>query len=203
MIKTVIFDMGNVLIRFEPHTFIHRLGLSGEDETLLIRNVFRTVEWMRLDRNTEMSIDEAIVKMQSRLPERLHDAASKLVKHWDEPLILVDGMEDLVKTLKEAGYRILLLSNANCRQHEYWERIPASKYFDGKYLSCDHNLMKPEPAIYYDFLKWFDLKGSECVFIDDSPANIEAAICCGIQGIIFHGDVEDLKRNLRRANISC
>ena len=194
MIKTVIFDMGNVLIRF---------GLSGEDETLLIRNVFRTVEWMRLDRNTEMSIDEAIVKMQSRLPERLHDAASKLVKHWDEPLILVDGMEDLVKTLKEAGYRILLLSNANCRQHEYWERIPASKYFDGKYLSCDHNLMKPEPAIYYDFLKWFDLKGSECVFIDDSPANIEAAICCGIQGIIFHGDVEDLKRNLRRANISC
>ena len=203
MIKTVICDMGNVLMRFEPHTFIHRLGLSGEDEALLIRNVFRTVEWMQLDRNTEMSIDEAIGKMQSRLPERLHEAAYQLVKHWDEPLILIDGMEELVKALREAGYRILLLSNANCRQHEYWERIPASKYFDGKYLSCDHNLMKPEPAIYHDFLKWFDLKAEECVFIDDSPANIEAAIYCGIQGIIFYGDVEELKQNLRNLEISC
>ncbi len=200
MIKNIIFDMGQVLIRFDQQYFIRRLGVDEDDMQLLMREVFRSVEWVQMDRGT-LCEEEAYEKITLRLPERLHDAAGKLISMWERPILEIDGMYDLIAELKELGYGIYLLSNTSRRQHEYWPHIPASRFFDGKLISADVKVIKPEPEIYKLCLEKFALKAEECFFIDDGPANIEAAMRCGISGAVFHGDAQLLRTQLREAGV--
>ena len=136
MIQNIIFDMGNVLIRFDQQYFIQRLGVASEDAPLLMRELFRSVEWARMDRGS-MTEAEAAESICARLPQRLHGAAEKLICMWDRPILEIPGMYELVEELKGLGYGIYLLSNASVRQHEYWPRVPASKFFDGSLISDD------------------------------------------------------------------
>lgn len=200
MIKNILFDMGQVLIRFDRDYFMERLGVSEEDKPLLMREVFLSVEWVQMDRGT-LCEEEAFRKIASRLPERLHDTAMKLISMWDRPILEVDGMYELVEELKTLGYGIYLLSNASIRQHDYWPRIPASKFFDGKLISADVQVIKPQPEIYRLCLEKFGLKAEECFFIDDVPANIEGALYCGIPGAVFYGDAKLLRQQLRAAGV--
>ena len=200
MIKNILFDMGQVLIRFDQQYFIHRFGIEGDDVSLLMRELFRSVEWVQMDRGS-LREEDAFRSISQRLPERLHAVAWKLICMWDRPILEIDGMYDLVAELKDLGYGIYLLSNASVRQHEYWPRIPASKFFDGKLISADVHVIKPQPEIYRLCLEKFGLKPEECFFIDDAPANIEGALCCGISGAVFHGDAKLLRSQLRAAGI--
>ena len=200
MIKNILFDMGQVLIRFDQKFFIQRLGIEDADMELLLREVYRSVEWVQMDRGS-LREEEAFERIRARLPERLHDAAWKLVIMWDRPILEIDGMYELVEELKELGYGVYLMSNASVRQHEYWPRIPASKFFDGKLISADVHVIKPQPEIYRLCLEKFNLKAEECFFIDDAPANIEGALQCGIPGAVFHGDAALLRRQLRAAGV--
>ena len=200
MIKNILFDMGNVLIRFDRNLFLDRLPLSREDKQVLYREVFASLEWAQMDRGskTEQTALESICR---RLPGRLHHAAQQLVFHWDEPLIPIEGMYELVEELKEKGYGIYLLSNASVRQHEYWPRIEASRFFDGTFISADAGVVKPQPEIYRQCVEAFGLKAQECFFIDDVGANIEGAVFCGLAGAVFHGDVGRLRRDLRACGV--
>ena len=200
MIRNILFDMGNVLIYFDRNLFMDRLGISAEDKKLLMREVFLSVEWVRMDRGS-MTEPEAVESVCRRLPQRLHDAAGKLVGMWDRPILPIPGMYELIEELKEKGYGIYLLSNASHRQHEYWPRIEASRFFDGTLISSDEGVIKPQPEIYRLILERFSLKAEECFFIDDVPANIEGAFYCGIPGAVFHDDVALLRRNLREAGV--
>jgi len=201
MIRNILFDMGNVLIRFDRKVFLDRLEISEEDKQLLLREVFLSVEWVRMDRGT-LAEPEAEVLMCRRLLPHLHGAVHELVSCWDEPMLPVSGMAELVEELKSKGYGIYLLSNASIRQHEYWPKIPGWQCFDGKVISADEKVMKPHPDYYHIALKRFGLKPEECFFIDDVPANIEGADFCGISGAVFHQDVALLRRQMRQAGIS-
>ena len=200
MIKNILFDMGQVLIRFDQKYFIKRLGIEDVDLDLLLREVYRSVEWVQMDRGT-LREEDAFRSISKRLPERLHDAAWKLICMWDRPILEIAGMYELVEELKGLGYGIYLLSNASVRQHDYWPRIPASRFFDGKLISADVHVIKPQPEIYRLCLEKFGLQAEECFFIDDAPANIEGALCCGIAGAVFHGDAKLLRSQLRTAGI--
>ena len=200
MIKNILFDMGQVLIHFDRQVFLDRLEVSEEDKRLLLREVFLSVEWVQMDRGT-LTEPEAEVRMCRRLPERLHDAVHRLVSCWDEPMLPVAGMAELVEELKSKGYGIYLLSNASLRQHEYWPKIPGWQFFDGKLISADEKVMKPHPDYYRAALERFRLNPEECFFIDDVPANIEGAMYCGISGAVFHKNVKLLRSSLRSAGV--
>lgn len=201
MIKNIVFDMGNVLMRFDQELFLRRLGVPDADACLLAREVFRSLEWARLDRGSMVEA-EAVESICRRLPERLHGAAHQLVTAWDDPIVPVAGMYALVEELKQAGYGIYLLSNASLRQREYWPRVPGNRFFDGTLISAEEKLVKPQPEIYRRLLERFGLTAEECFFIDDAPANIEGAFYCGIPGAVFHGDVQALRSALRAAGVS-
>lgn len=200
MIQNILFDMGNVLIHFDRKVFLDRLDISEEDKQLLLREVFLSVEWVQMDRGT-LTEPEAEVRMCRRLPEHLHTAVHNLVSLWDEPMMPVAGMAELLEELKQKGYGIYLLSNASIRQHAYWHKIPGWQFFDGKVISADEKIMKPHPDYYRIALERFDLKPEACFFIDDVPANIEGAQYCGISGTVFHKDVSLLRSQLRTAGI--
>ena len=200
MIKNILFDMGNVLIRFDRKLFLDRLEVSEADKDILLREVFANVEWAQMDRGTKTE-ETALESMRKRLPQRLHGAAETLTLHWDEPLVPIEGMYELVEELKEKGYGIYLLSNASYRQHDYWPGIAASKFFDGTLISADVHAVKPQPEIYNLCLEKFGLKAEESFFVDDVGANVEGAVNCGLQGAVFFGDVARLRRELRAAGV--
>ena len=196
MVKNIVFDMGNVLLRFDRDYFLDAAGVEGEDRKILMNNVYLSVEWARMDRGSMTEV-EAAASMCRHIPERLHEKAHLLVDRWDRPILPVEGMTSLVRELKAAGFGIYLLSNSSYRQHEYWPRIPGSEYFDGTLISADVKYVKPEPEIYRLLYKKYGLIPEECVFIDDSAANIEGAERTGMPGIVFHGDAAELREKLR------
>lgn len=201
MIRNIVFDMGHVMIYFLPKVFIERLGVPEEDRGLLMREVFGGIEWIQLDRGS-ITEEKAVDIMCRRLPERLHGAVRDLVcGWWKEPLMPVEGMAELVRELKGMRYGIYLLSNASIRLSEYFDRIPAAEYFDGKIVSAEWKVLKPQPDIYRILLDTYHLKAEECFFVDDVPANVEGAYCMGICGAVFDGNVDRLRRELRDAGV--
>ena len=175
-------------------------ALGAYNRELLYREIYQSLEWARMDRGS-LTDREAAESMCSRLPERLHSQVHRLVDQWDRPILPVEGMAELIKELKQAGYGIYLLSNASHRQHSYWERVPGKEYFDGTLISADEKLVKPQPEIYERLFVKFSLKPEECLFIDDSIMNIEGAYCCGMPGIVFHNDPEELRRKMKELGI--
>ena len=195
MIRNIIFDMGNVLLKFDRNLFLSQIDVDENAKTILNREVFASLEWSMMDRGT-ISEEDALKRMKVNIPEELHKYADILVKDWDKMTGPVEGMADIVKELKSQGYGIYLLSNASKKIHDYWNSIPGSEYFDGMIVSCDYKLVKPQNEIYHLFEDKFGLNLNECLFIDDNGPNIEAAIYNGMKGIVFHGDIEDLKKKL-------
>lgn len=202
MIRNIVFDMGNVVIRFDPSYFLDRAGITQtEDRRLIMNELFLSVEWAQMDAGTltEKTAEPTIL---SRFPARLKDSVRELLYSWAYPREMIEGMEDLIGRLKAAGYGIYLLSNASAAQHDYWPKYPVSSLFDGKLISCDVKIVKPCHRIYEVFAEKFSLQPEECLFIDDAPANVAGAIACGWQGIVFHGSTEELEMKLRFSGIS-
>ena len=201
MIRNIVFDMGRVLIDFDPEKFIDREGIRDPEDRRLIQNeLFRSVEWAQMDSGilNERTAEPFIMK---RFPVRLHDVVHRLLNNWAIPRAEIPGMYELVGELKEKGYGLYLLSNASEAQHRYWPLIPVSRLFDGKMISCDVKVVKPMWEIYHLFTERFELNPEECLFIDDAPANVAAAIACGWSGIVFHGQAEELRQKLRQYGI--
>ena len=203
MIRNIIFDMGNVLIYFNRDVFLDRVGVTDpDDRKLLLREVYLSLEWSRMDRGSLTDAEAADI-IACRVPERLRETVHRLVNEWDRPILPVPGMEELIHELKDGGYGIYLLSNASFRQHVYWSRVPAHELFDGTLISADVRLVKPQPEIYEKMCSTFSLKKEECVFIDDSTPNVEGAFYTGIPAVVFHDDVGELREKLRALGVVC
>ena len=69
------------------------------------------------------------------------------------------------------------------------------------FLSAQWKLLKPEPAYYQEALRHFGLRAEECLFIDDTPTNVEAAVRAGIGGVVFHADAVLLRAELRARGV--
>ena len=200
MIKNIIFDMGGVMIDFAPDKFVERYPvLSAEEKQLLAKIIFKGHMWSALDFGY-ISEEDLIEYAKEKLPERLHVVAEDLVRTWDDPIIPIEGMAELTTELKEAGFKLYLLSNAGPRHDEYWPKIPGSSNFDGKVISAYEKLYKPQTEIYELLLKRFGLRADESVFIDDVAPNCCAAWICGIDTIVFRG-AEDLRKELKERGI--
>ncbi len=201
MIKNVIFDMGRVLIEWDPAAIVAREKLNEEDSETLLREVFHCAEWAAMDHGW-MSSDEGYARICRRLPERLHEAARHCVYDWWKgELVPIPGMADLVREVKSLGYGVYLLSNATSYLAEYFHRIPGSECFDGRIVSADVKMLKPEREIYAELYRQYDLDPAECFFIDDSIINVDGAWLSGMQATVFLNDMARLRRELNEAGI--
>lgn len=200
MIKNIVFDMGNVLVMYDARRFVDSCTDSAEDGELLMRNIFRSVEWISMDRGV-MTQQQGLESICKRLPERLHGTAALLLDSWHHDIPPFPEMEALAGKLKAAGYKIYLLSNTSSRFHDFRVRIPALRYFDGEFISADWGMLKPDPVIYTTFCNHFGLVPAQCFFIDDIAANIEGARLACMQGTVYHGDISLLQEDLTGAGI--
>jgi len=203
MIKTVVFDMGRVLIHWSADALMDHYPLTPEDRALLNRVVFTSVQWVQLDRGS-ITEEAAMEIFRGQLPEHLHEVARELVCFWwKQPFRFMEGMEALIRELKGKGYGIYVLSNAGLPLRQYWSRLPASGCYDGVVCSAEEKLLKPQRELFDVLFRRYGLTPETCVFIDDLPANVEGAVYAGMQGIVFRSDTNLLRRELRLLGVDC
>ena len=196
MIRSVVFDMGGVLLDFSPDEYIARLGYTGKDAQILKEEVFHTPEWCAMDRGS-LSPEAGARALEKRVPRHLQKAVRPLVcSWWEGDLMPLPGMGELLEELKKKDYSLYLLSNASKDIYKYFDRLPGSDCFDGLLVSADWLLVKPQTEIFEKLYLQFDLEPGECIFIDDRPDNVETAMYTGMNAILYRRDIERLRREL-------
>lgn len=200
-IQNILFDMGGVLIRWDPDLFSRRLGLPETDRKLLVREIYGELEWVKLDAGV-LTEAEAIASICRRVPARLHGAVERLVLRWPEPEAVPEGMYELAADLSGAGYGLYLLTNAGPGHSRYWSGFPVSRFFgDRLFVSSRQRLLKPDPAFFRTALDHFGLDRGTCVYLDDFPLNVLAAQSCGLDAFVFHG-ASDTREKLRARGVA-
>ena len=185
--KNILFDMGNVLVTYNPEWVIRHYT---EDEELIreVKNiVFNSQEWFLLDAGL---IEEE--KAERNWMERLSSDKARELAHlsfqnWHlYNMKTIPGTAEIIRAVKENGKEIYLLSNASLRLLSvYKEVIPAVECFSGIFYSAAHKCVKPQDIIYERFLKEYSLNPADCFFIDDLEENISAAKAVGISGAVM------------------
>ena len=198
MIKNIIFDIGNVLAQFRWQELFREMGFEGEKfDRIANATVLHPTLWNEFDRSL-LSDEEIIAGCIERAPEyeedirRLFETTAGLVEEYPYSY-------EWVKGLKEQGYHVYILSNYGKTSFEAARdngRLSFLPLADGKVISYEVQMVKPEPGIYRALLEDYDLKAEECVFLDDRAENIEAAKVLGIHGIV----VESYKQAVKELN---
>lgn len=179
--KHIIFDIGNVLLAFQPQAFLQKhFAPSVVDD--LMAMVFGSAEWEALDMGTMMTND-AILALANKHP-RCRDEIAFVLENWTHMLTPLEQNVAIAQELKRSGYALYLLSNFH---KEAWETVLARydffRLFDGRVISCYEHCTKPDPKIYRLLLKRYQLHAGDSLFIDDMPANIQAAEAAGLHGL--------------------
>ena len=194
MIKQILFDFGNVLVRFDPDHMTAPYVQDTADRALVAEVVFDRLYWRQLDAGT-ISDEEVVRAVRSRLPARLQDVAEETYRSWFRHLPETDGMDALLRELHRR-YPLYLLSNISRGFAAYARNVPILRQFDACIFSavCGHT--KPNADMFSYACETLAILPEETLFIDDSPKNIAGAEAYGIRGYLFDGDVQRLRAYL-------
>ena len=186
---SVVFDLGNVLIPWDPR-FLYRKLLPDEAAVERFLGDVCTAEW-NLGLDAGRPWDEAIGELLER-----HPAHAPLIRAYDERWgeMIAPAIAESVMILEElaaAGTPLYALTNWSEAKFNYARpRYPFLDRFRDIVVSGTVKLVKPDPAIYRLLLDRNGLSARECIFIDDSLKNVEAAAALGMNAIHFRSPAE-------------
>lgn len=184
--KDIIFDLGGVLIDWNPRNLYKKIFASTEEMEWFLNTVC-TTQW-----NTQQDAGRPFAKGLAVIKEKYPKYAAQIddyFNRWDEMLGgPVKSAVAVLKNLKDKGYPLYALTNWSAETFP----IARAKYdflnwFDGIVVSGEERLVKPDPAIYARLLKRYQLHSSNCLFIDDNAANVSEAAHLGFETILFTG----------------
>jgi len=195
MIKQVIFDFGQVLVKFDPHMMCCRYLSDPEDIRIMETVLFDRLYWDKLDAGT-MTDEEAITAAKERLPAHLKEIAAEIFYNWIYMLPEIDGMRDLLDELRECGVKPALLSNISQYFADHADEIPILSGFEPCVYSAVCGMTKPHKEIFAYACTLCGSQPHETLFIDDSALNIDGAKQAGLVTYHFDGDAKALRRFL-------
>ena len=188
----IIFDLGRVVVSWDPVAIVRSVrGPDGAEA--LAERLFNHPDWLEVDRGTL-----SLHTMARRAQERTGLSAAEnlaILQAVPASLLPDPAMLTLIAELHGAGHTLYALSNMGHASIDWLEQQLFWRFFSGKVVSARVRMIKPEPDIYRYLLVSFDLKADECLFIDDSPANVAAAEALGIRGMLFT-DAHSCRRQL-------
>jgi 2-haloacid dehalogenase len=181
----VVFDLGKVLLDWSPRYYYAQF-FSG-DESALERFLGEAItsEWI-LAMDCGQTMDHAIAERSTRFP-RHADLLQRWREGWPEMLRgEIAGSVAILAELKTRGIRLYALTNFS---HETWpiarKRFSFLEWFEDIVVSGEVGLVKPDPRIFTLTVERCRLDPVRTVFIDDLPANVEAARAHGLHGLHF------------------
>lgn len=199
-IETVIFDLGGVLIDWNPE-YVFREFFEEEEEMRYFFREVCTPEW-NARQDAGRSLDEATEEKVREFPEYEH-AIRAYYGDWEQMLggPIMASVALLEQLHRRGGHRLLALTNWS---HETFpvalERFGFLELFEGIVVSGQERLIKPDLRIYQTLLQRYRVAAPTAVFIDDSAPNVEAARQMGIAGIHFQG-AERLEEELKALGV--
>jgi len=183
-IENIILDIGNVICRWDADGLMR--GVFSDDHEVAKAHAATVghADWLDLDRGT-ISLSDAVANAQNRTdldPQKIAE-----IYHNTAPsLVPIDATVLAIRRLHQQGVPLYVLSNMHKHCWQYLsERYDFWSCFKGIAVSCEINLIKPDPAIYEHILRHFDLDPNATAFVDDMEENITAANNAGIQGIVL------------------
>ncbi|MCI6693997.1 MULTISPECIES: HAD family hydrolase [unclassified Clostridium] len=198
MYKNIIFDLGNVLLDFNPRDYLKN-KISDDKLEDVFKAVFTSEEWIMLDRGT-ITEKEAINNIISRNSTYIKEI-NLAFESWYDILKPIEESINILMSLKKNGYKIYYLSNFHQLAFaEVTKKNSFFELFDGGVVSYEEKLIKPEEDIYKLVLDRYKLNPSETIFIDDTKVNVDAANSIGIKGILFK-DSEKLREELNSLEV--
>ncbi len=195
-IDTVVFDVGNVLIRWDPNILFDKIMSSADEKRWFLENVC-TNEW-NAEQDRGRSWEDGINELLGKFPSH-EDHIRAYSDRWEE---MVPGPIDdnvlLLKELKDKSVPLYSITNFSDEKFaETQERFSFLKdSFRDIVVSAHEKVLKPSARIYEILIERNNLEPSQTIFIDDSPANVEGAKRVGMQALHFT-DAAILRRDLR------
>ena len=200
MIKNIIFDLGNVLLKFKPEIFLLELNQDENYNREFIAKIIRTDTWLKLDRGV-LSMDEALKIYLAQYPEE-KQFIRLFFARWMEMLTPINENVEVLKSLKNNHYYIYYLSNFIKEAFEFVkEKFDFFDLFDGGIISSEILAIKPEIEIYKALLNKYHLNPQESVFIDDVRFFTKQARKLGFHTIHYLPHA-DLSQRLKELNIN-
>lgn len=182
-IKNIVFDIGMVLIDFHWEKTMRELGFSDEAVATLRVNMMQHPIYNELDRN--VMTEEEVVREFKKMSPGYTKEIDMYFSNLDKLVTDFPRSEEWVKGLKERGYKVYLLSNYPERSFKmHWEHYSFAPYVDGKVVSYECKITKPDIGIYNLLCERYGINPRESVFLDDRVDNIEAAKGLGFYGIV-------------------
>ena len=182
-IRNIVFDLGGVLVDFDPERCMEALGFSAGAREAFRERIFSGF-WVSCDR-----LDYGDAEIRAHFKRQVPGFEAEVDRLWDH-LTPITGVRPYsygwLSDLKARGYRIYILSNYGRRSFEINSALyDFLELADGRVISWELGIMKPEPGIYLALCERYGLAPEECVFLDDRTANVEAAVRLGFSGIVF------------------
>ena len=197
--KAVIFDFGGVLVDWSPHNLYRHYFDQPQEIDRFLKEI-NFAEW-NAQQDKGHPFTQAVVEHSTKFPQH-----AKLIhayhERWEDSIVgPIEGTVQVLQKLKQRGYPLYGLSNWSA------ETFPLirNKYkffdlFDYILISGEVKMIKPEPGIFDLLLNRIGFQACDCVFIDDSEANIKVAIKLGFDTIRFHSPTQ-LMSELAQRNI--
>lgn len=182
MIKTVIFDIGNVLACYDWQGYLKQFNFSEKIRLEIANAVFLNPLWLEFDRgimgdqNVKGAMKALLPQYQSEMDQVL-GGMRKLLYEYDFSALWV-------KNLKKKGLKVYVLSNYGKTLFEYARSdFEFLQYIDGGIISYEVHHMKPETQIYELLLEKYGINPCQAVFLDDTKSNLPPAEKLGMRTI--------------------
>ena len=194
MAKNVVFDIGGVLAEYRIMEFLGEKGFDPARIKRILKASVMSPYWGKFERD-EITEDEALAGFAAQDPE-LEEDLRKAFSNVEGMLVEHPSAIPLLQKLKQSGCKVWYLSNYSRKAYdECGASLSFMPLMDGGILSFQTGKTKPAPGMYRLFLDRFHLASEDCVFVDDTAENVEAAKALGFRGIVFRG-FEELKKEL-------
>jgi 2-haloacid dehalogenase len=193
--KNIVFDFGGVLVDWNPHHLYDKYFGSVEKAEWFLNNICLYSWNIQMDGGKPFA--EGVAELQAQYPE-WSEAIAIYHTRWIEMMGgEIEGMADIVKRLKEAGYGVYGLTNWSSETFPLVkDKYAIFKQLDGMVVSGEEHLLKPDAAIYKCLLERYNLQAEESLFVDDNADNVTGARNVGMKAVRFTS-VAELERELK------
>lgn len=187
MFKNVIFDLGGVLVNFNPHNFLLERFCNATIEKQVYDITFGSEEWKQLDAGNLTRLQGNAIMMEKARAAGCAFEVQCVLDDWMRALRTKTQTVAIMRRLHKMGFHIFYLSNVAEDTFKEIEQRDFFPLFEGGIASYQVHINKPDPHIYEALMRYYQLAYSETLFIDDTKENVTTAYELGLTGIHYQG----------------